>query len=121
MYPTNNHVAMATKAALNATLLKFKHGCVIYDKRGNIISVGNNKLRKSKYGVYEFTTHAEIDAIVKTLVDDLRNYNLLVVRIGKTKMCNSKPCVNCLKIINKVGIKNIYYSDKNGEIKKWNG
>lgn len=107
---------MATKAALNATLLKYKHGCVIYDKRGNIISIGNNKRKKSRFGCYEFTTHAEIDAILKSDINDLRGYNLLVVRIGNTKLCNSAPCNNCLNIINKVGIKNVYYSNRNGNI-----
>lgn len=47
-------------------------------------------------------------------------YNLLVFRIDKKNIKNSKPCLNCLKYINKskLKIKNIYYSNSDGGINK---
>ena len=73
--------------------------------------------------------HAEHDAInrLKPLQykKHLQQINMLVIRLSKNnKLQNSKPCANCInnmKILpEKKGykIKNIYYSDDNGEIIK---
>ena len=73
--------------------------------------------------------HAEHDAInrLKPLQRNkhLQNINILVIRLSKNnKIQNSKPCTNCIKnmklLPEKKGykIRNIYYSDDNGEIVK---
>lgn len=75
--------------------------------------------------------HAEHDAInkLKPLKRNkrLESINILVIRFSKNnKLQNSKPCANCIKIMKtlpqKKGyiIKNIYYSNNNGEIVKSN-
>lgn len=53
----------------------------------------------------------------------LKNINILILRVSKTKKITmSKPCVNCIKKLkflpSKKGykIQNIYYSDENGGI-----
>ena len=55
----------------------------------------------------------------------LETINLLVIRLSRTnKLQSSKPCSNCIKIMNiipeKKGykIQNIYYSDSEGNIIK---
>lgn len=73
--------------------------------------------------------HAEHDAInkLKPLYRKkrLESINLLVIRFSKNnKLQNSKPCVNCIQnmknLPEKKGykIKNIYYSNDNGDIIK---
>ena len=74
-------------------------------------------------------THAEHDAITKLKPLErkkhLQNINMLVIRFSKNnKMQNSKPCANCIETMRilpeKKGyrIRNIYYSNENGEIVK---
>ena len=76
-------------------------------------------------------THAEHDAINKLkplrIRNRLQSVNLLVIRVSKNnKLQQSKPCANCINIIKKLPakkgyrIKNIYYSNENGEIVKTN-
>ena len=73
--------------------------------------------------------HAEHDAINKLKPlqhkKHLQLINMLVIRLSKNnKIQNSKPCANCIKnmkiLPKKKGyrIKNIYYSNDNGEIIK---
>lgn len=73
--------------------------------------------------------HAECDAInkLKPLQRNrkLQHINILVIRLSKhNKIQNSKPCANCIKnmkfLPQKKGykIKNIYYSNDNGDIVK---
>jgi len=92
-----------------------------------ILSFGVNSMGDSlglKPGV-----HAEFDAIRKLpplkRKRRLENINILVIRLsGKNKLQQSKPCFNCIKMMNslpnKLGysIKNVYYSDNNGKILK---
>ena len=124
MKPSATHLALAIKAANDAYLFRFKHGAIIYDKRGTIVSVGFNKRRSStvlaRYGYYNCWHHAESDAIIKALRGgaDLRGCSLLVVRIGKNKLCNSRPCAHCMALILDVGIDDVWFSDCDGEIQE---
>ena len=96
-------------------------------KKANILSFGFNMVGDI-YG-NEPGIHAEHDAINKlkplTRNKHLQNINILVIRLSKNnRLQSSKPCANCInkmKILpEKKGyrIKNIYYSDNNGEIIK---
>lgn len=96
-------------------------------KKANILSFGYNILGDvsgNQPGI-----HAEHDAINKLKPlkrkKHLQNVNMLVVRISKNnKLQNSKPCANCIETMKtlpeKKGyrIRNIYYSNENGEIVK---
>jgi len=76
--------------------------------------------------------HAEFDALkklpkIKEKTKKLIDLNILVIRLSTTnKLQNSKPCFNCIKMMKsfpiKKGyiIKNIYYSNDEGEIIKTN-
>lgn len=75
--------------------------------------------------------HAEHDAINKlkpiAKKKHLQNINILVVRISKNnKLQQSKPCANCIYMMNKLPekkgykIKNIYYSNEYGDITRTN-
>lgn len=95
----------------------------------NILSFGFNKTGDIKGN--EPGIHAEHDAInkLKPLYrkKNLESINLLVIRFSKNnKLQNSKPCANCIQTMKtlpeKKGykIRNIYYSNDNGEIVKSN-
>jgi cytidine deaminase len=107
-----------------AVFYKEKNGVL---KKANILSFGFNMLGDD-YG-NQPGIHAEHDAInrLKPLRRNkhLQNVNILVVRLSKNnKLKNSKPCANCIENMNvlpeKKGyrIRNIYYSNENGEIVK---
>jgi cytidine deaminase len=75
--------------------------------------------------------HAEHNALSKLkpikIKKNLETINLLVVRFSKTnKLQSSKPCSNCIKIMNTIPekkgykIQNIYYSNSDGNIVKTN-
>lgn len=114
----------------------YNHACCIvqgkepyYEKGYNVLSYGFNMLGDisgNQPGI-----HAEHDAINRlkplTRKKHLQNINMLVIRISKiNKLQNSKPCANCIEIMRllpeKKGyrIKNIFYSDENGNIIKSN-
>jgi len=96
-------------------------------KKVRILSFGVNQMADSdgiKPGI-----HAEQDAINKLqplkCKKKLEPINLLVIRLSsKNKLQSSKPCINCINMMNSVPIKkgykinNIYYSDGEGNIVK---
>lgn len=101
--------------------LSHKHGCVIV-YGDEIISRGYNKKCSS---LKNYSIHAEIDAINRLnkkykTKKILSKCSLYVIRIRNgfnfsdddTHDClkMSKPCMNCASKINKIGIKNVYYS-----------
>ncbi len=108
--------------------MRSKHGCVIIDNKGRLISSACNKrknlkdehiddeLMRRKKG---FSKHAEETALKNVNRDKLKGAKLYVVRWGYADGCpfhflNSKPCVKCTAIINacinNYGLKGAYYS-----------
>ena len=105
----------------------FYKGKIANFKKGRILSYGTNTIG-DVYG-NEPGIHAEHDALIKLKPiknrKKLETINLLVIRLSRTnKLQSSKPCSNCIKIMNiipeKKGykIQNIYYSDSEGNIIK---
>lgn len=99
--------------------MAFRHKAVFCEP----IAYGVNSDRIFTNTLY---THAEMDVVRK-----LQNYantkkrpiiDILIIRVSKqNKMLNSKPCSICVKYLCKVKhiiIKNIYYSDHQGDIVK---
>jgi len=100
--------------------LHFKIGAIIF-KGNSILSRGYNKISHNKKLHPKFmkwvgSVHAEQDAILSANVS-LKGSNILVIRINKNYILkNSKPCKYCMKYLKYVGIKKVYYSDKDGDI-----
>jgi deoxycytidylate deaminase len=119
----NYYVKIAINEAKKSAI-ENKHGSIVVDRNGNIISYGHNKhkyyyicdiFHKHRKGC---TIHAEVNAI-RNCKDKkkLRGSSLYVVRLNKNNensVLNSAPCANCQKflkkIINKYGLLRIYYS-----------
>ena len=88
-----------------------------------IEKIGINKKRThpetSKHPYHEgyVGIHAELDCLLKTSKEDLRNYKMLVLRIDRNGKLNiSKPCRGCQSLLSQFNLKEIWYSDKDGNI-----
>ena len=110
--------------------MRSKHGCVIIDNKGNIISTAYNKtlnISNEKLRNYDknnkVSQHAEENALRHVDKRKLCGARLYVVRSvcqdhkdNKDHiLMNSKPCKRCTSIIEtcmkKFGLKSVYYSD----------
>ena len=104
--------------------MRTKHGCVIVDNKGSIISEAYNKtinLPPHKLKNYDrnnkISRHAEENALRNVDKRKLYGARLYVVRsndINDNFFMNSKPCLKCTAIIEKCmrkfGLKVVYYS-----------
>lgn len=101
---------------------KFFHVAMIF-KKNKILSIGQNSFKTHpiarKYGHRGFCTHAEASASLRYGVDDCHGLDMAVLRINRlNRLTISKPCVNCQYLIDSIGIKNVYYTNKKGEWEK---
>jgi len=98
---------------------RHKIGAVIFSKKSIISSACNYPSRSAKsVTAREDSLHAEVMAIIRAR-RNLNNLSMLVVRINaKGKLMMAKPCEYCMSYIEYVGIKTIYFSDKNGNISR---
>jgi len=109
---------------------KIKIGAVIISKK-NLISVASNmrkshplqkqlnKFRFSPTDTSKDYIHAELSAIIKANTKNLADSIMYIYREdrnGNLAMC--RPCPACMKEIQKVGIKKIYYTTRNGFCKE---
>lgn len=118
-------VEVAKKSNMNS-----KHGCIIIDRKGNLISSACNKRRSMETEHISdinmrrqkrFSRHAEETALKNVNRNDLKGAVLYVVRYGHNNcnpyFMNSKPCEKCTAIINAAierhGLKAAYYSTDN--------
>ena len=120
-------LGMAHNIALKSDM-RCKHGCIIIDNKGDIISSACNKsmpickeiLHSRTLRTYKCSLHAEEMALRNIDYRKLSGAKMYVIRINsltnKTNdFMNSKPCNKCTYIINacirKYGLKTVYYSD----------
>lgn len=103
---------------------RFGLGAVIF-KGGRIFGSGHNGNRYTstipeRYRKFKNSYHAEISAIINTPNwDKLKGASILVIRLSKDeKLTNSFPCKHCQESLRHLGIKWVYYSTKEGEIKR---
>jgi deoxycytidylate deaminase len=101
---------------------KVKHEltAIIYDKKGNVLSIGKNNYTKShpmmmRYGVplglpEKIYLHAEIDAIIRCKQLD-KAHKISVFRISKGgNYVNAKPCPICQSAIEQTSIKEVEHT-----------
>jgi len=124
------YLTYAYKTALKSNM-QHKHGCIIVDSKGNIISSGYNKflnVPKEKIKIFDKNTsvkmsnHAEEMALKKADPKKLFGAKLYIVRINlhdnnennNELFMYSKPCKRCTAIIEscmkKCGLKKVYYT-----------
>ncbi len=121
VFKKKHMITLATELAKKVEF-NVRHGCVIF-KGNRVISTGYNQIRycnklDKKYRKWINSLHAEQKAIIFSN-DDLRRCSILVVRLNNNnELKNSRPCSKCLGLIKDVGIRNIYYSNNDGQIEK---
>lgn len=99
----------------------YLHGAVIV-KGGRVLSSGINKPKTNQfiatYAYHEGSNiHAECDAILRARKKtDLKGAKLYVARMRKIDKLPgiSKPCIMCQKIIQRYGIKKVFYTGVDG-------
>jgi len=106
---------------------KHKTGCVILDRGNRVISAGSNsdkthptQWRYARKAGNEKACHlhAEIAAIIK-LRDDDQPYSIFVTRLlHHNERSMAKPCPICQAALLDVGISQVYFTNKNGDIEK---
>lgn len=106
-------VELATKSTFRT-----RHGCVVVHG-GKIIGSGFNINLKHPM-IKQFnelkTLHAEMIAIMRVKNKRLlKDSALFVTRISpKGKSIMSKPCCICMNVIKSFGVKDIYYTNEDG-------
>lgn len=110
-------IRLARKQALRSTE-KFQVGAVV-TKGSRVLAAGYNtgKTHPRGSGAYS-KVHAETSAICKCLRlgIDLKGASIYVFREGKEQARMARPCPCCMELIKSVGITDIYYTDRNGEV-----
>ena len=103
------------------------HVALLIQGKRKVVSYGFNQMGRQCFrGKSIYSLHAEVDCLRKCRpIRDVmkRNYTLVVVKIGKidTKTYyDSMPCKHCTKFLLGLGFKNVYCSNKHGEIVKIN-
>ena len=108
---------LATRAALESSYGKLRHGAVIV-KGGSVVSFGFNKANYCQFGsrfrpkdMGDATQHAEISAILGMPRKATQGADMYVVRINN--FCEwrmSKPCCMCEEALRFVGVKRVFYT-----------
>jgi deoxycytidylate deaminase len=114
-------VAFALEPA-NRTDCHFFHVAAIF-KRNKILSIGQNSFKThpiaQKYGHRNNSLHAEISSAIRYGNDDFSGLSMAVLRISRQhKLALSKPCEHCQKFLLDTNLKNIFYTDEQGNWRK---
>lgn len=109
----NKAIKLCKEVAKNSTM-RYKIGSIIFDNHNGNYVLGYNRSFgvKDKNRNKPFSLHSEEMSILKAIRRDFNfeNSTMVIIRINKTdKKCGCKPCKNCRRLIEKVGIKTIYY------------
>jgi hypothetical protein len=94
---------------------------IALSRNENIISFATNQVLRGVKG--KFTLHAEENLVRKLrnikAIERFGKIDILVLRWCKTKKWTSaRPCSRCMDIINRYGIKNIFFTDEVGCIQQ---
>lgn len=124
----NTKICLLTeKLSLISTYPKYRLGCIITDKRHNILSLGVNKPKSHPYqyksqlkvgSPSRIYLHSEIDCIInlRRVNYSSNPYYAYVARTTSSgKLALAKPCLGCYYALEELGIRKIFYTD----IDKW--
>lgn len=75
-----------------------------------------HNINKNTYNIENINKLKNSDAFIK-LRKIMSQITIIVIRIGNDgKLCNSRPCVECIDILKMMDIKCVRYSDNMGNI-----
>ena len=109
---------IATQAALLSDCPTYRVGAALMN--GNqMVSKGRNHFKKShtqSKTIYN-GIHAEFNCLYGLDPSKCRGRSLFVVRLTPTGVKSmARPCVGCLSLLRKYGVRVFYYTDYNGKV-----
>jgi deoxycytidylate deaminase len=116
----NSILKRAVKEACKSSST-FLVGAVVHCK-GRILSSGHNKANKTHPSAEtngrNVRIHAEHSALIGVQHYERGNLEVTVVRIRRMdgSFAISKPCSNCMRLMEEAGIKKIHYTDNDGNL-----
>ena len=117
---TEISVALKSKRQTGRTF----HTTFILEKK-RIISIGINNIKShpktaefdyvgEKKGTFIASLHSEMDSWLKLGQEDCSKYTFINIRINNNgKLDYSAPCLGCKRLMEQIGFKKFYYSNKN--------
>lgn len=90
-------------------------GCVITNG-SKLVGLGFNRLKTHTRSTHPFhSIHAELHAILGITVSDLRGSKVYVYRENFWgQLAMSKPCPTCHKMLQDLGVREVFYTCENG-------
>ena len=99
--------------------MQYRHGSVVW-KNNRILGTGYNfPIAPPGGDKRRFSIHSERDCLKGLRGDQVYGASLLCVRITQAEMLvNSKPCLGCIKLLKRKGLRNIYWFNSSGVLCK---
>tara|TARA_R100000951_G_scaffold17000_1_gene13516 strand:+ start:90 stop:458 length:369 start_codon:yes stop_codon:yes gene_type:complete len=99
--------------------MHYRHGAVIW-KGKDILGTGYNfPAAPPTMDKRRFSIHSERDCLKGLRGDKIFNAELLCVRVTPSgALSSSKPCRGCMKLLRRKGLKNVYWFNEEGKLKK---
>ena len=98
--------------------MQFRHFAIMFDRNMEFI-YGTNRpcISRGKYSI-----HAEEDVLrrfSKLNNHKKKKYQIMILRVtDKGNLCDSRPCIHCLRLIKESGIRVVHYSTRNRDINR---
>lgn len=112
-------VKLARKLAAKGNSPNFRLGAVLL-KGNKIISTGRNYFYKTHPKATNAlrTIHAEVDCVRRIgRFEDPVNSTLVIVRETNSGLLSmAKPCPHCMDLLYQIGVKDIWYTNYNGNL-----
>lgn len=104
-------ISQALKSAMT-----HKHGAVIF-KNGKIIGAGYNNPMTASQNARPVSIHSEKDCMKGLRGDQIYGANIVAVRVThKGQLSHGAPCKGCKKLMQRKGIKRVFWFDDTGNI-----
>ena len=118
-------IEFAKRVAEQSDYGKFRHGAVLV-KGSSVRSISCNKHRHCSFGARfrresrgDATLHAELGAILGMDRSTTQGSTVYIARINKEGEARiSKPCSMCEAAMRHVGVRRVYYTNKQGKIER---
>lgn len=114
------YIEIAYQQSFTSNSPRYFHGAIIVVNNKIYIAAANKLTSKSLYTKEKRAIHAEVNACLKAMKKGLQDFSsatMYVIRRRKGDeegtISLSKPCEECTKFLNKIGIKKVYYSINN--------